>query len=411
MAGPLPIGDPAPADGAIPTQALVGAEDRTFHAYVHIPFCKVRCGYCDFNTYTASELDGAKQSDYADVLISEIEFSAEVIAAAGLPKRKLSTVFFGGGTPTLLPAEDLIRILKSLELNFDLSADVEITTEANPDTVDYEYLAKLKSAGINRVSIGMQSAVPAVLKTLEREHNPENVALAIAAAKAVGLNTSLDLIYGAPGETLEQWQTSIQEAIALQPDHISAYALIVEDGTKLARQIKSGELKEPDEDLQADKYELADKLLTESGFDWYEVSNWSKGGHNASDHNSSYWRSQDWWGYGPGAHSHFGGVRWWNVKHPTAYAGKLQKSESPAAGRETLDERVRLEEKVLLEIRVREGIAISILKSVSQNAQKLVSEFIADGLIDAQAAIGGYLRLTLKGRLLADSLVRQLLAD
>ena len=411
MAGPLPIGDPAPADGAIPNQTLVGAEDRTFHAYLHIPFCKVRCGYCDFNTYTASELDGAKQSDYADVLINEIEFSAKVIAAAGLPRRKLSTVFFGGGTPTLLPAEDLIRIFETLKNTFDLAPAAEITTEANPDTVDAEYFKKLKAAGFNRVSIGMQSAVPSVLATLERSHKPENVALAIACAKAAGLNTSLDLIYGAPGETLEQWQTSLQEAISLNPDHISAYALIVEDGTKLARQIKSGELDEPDEDLQADKYELADKLLAENSFDWYEVSNWSKGKQNSSAHNISYWQSQDWWGYGPGAHSHFGGVRWWNVKHPTAYAGKLQKAESPAAGRETLSERVRLEERVLLEIRVSQGMAISILKQVSNNAQKLISEFIADGLIDPKSAIGGYLKLTLKGRLLADSLVRQLLAD
>jgi oxygen-independent coproporphyrinogen-3 oxidase len=411
VAGPLPIGDPAPADGAIPNQALVGAEDRTFHAYLHVPFCKVRCGYCDFNTYTASELDGAKQSDYADVLIREIEFSAKVIADAGLPKRKLSTVFFGGGTPTLLPAEDLIRIFQTLADTFDLAPAAEITTEANPDTVDAEYFKKLKAAGFNRVSIGMQSAVHSVLATLERSHKPENVALAIAGAKAAGLNTSLDLIYGAPGETLEQWQTSIQEAISLNPDHISAYALIVEDGTKLARQIKSGELDEPDEDLQADKYELADKLLAENGFDWYEVSNWSKGKQNSSAHNFSYWQSQDWWGYGPGAHSHFGGVRWWNVKHPTAYSGKLQKVESPAAGRETLTERVRLEERVLLEIRVSQGMAISILKQVSKNAQKLISEFIADGLIDPKSAIGGYLKLTLKGRLLADSLVRQLLAD
>lgn len=411
MAGPLPIGDPAPADGAIPNQALVGAEDRTFHAYLHIPFCKVRCGYCDFNTYTANELEGAKQSDYADVLINEIKFSANAIAAAGLPKRKLSTVFFGGGTPTLLPAEDLIRIFQTLADTFDLAPAAEITTEANPDTVDAEYFKKLKVAGFNRVSIGMQSAVPSVLATLERSHKPENVALAISGAKAAGLNTSLDLIYGAPGETLEQWQTSIQEAISLNPDHISAYALIVEDGTKLARQIKSGELDEPDEDLQADKYELADKLLAENGFDWYEVSNWSKGKQNSSAHNISYWQSQDWWGYGPGAHSHFGGVRWWNVKHPTAYSGKLQKAESPAAGRETLTERVRLEERVLLEIRVSQGMAISILKQVSNNAQKLISEFIADGLIDPKAAIGGYLKLTLKGRLLADSLVRQLLAD
>ena len=411
MASPLPLGDPAPIDGVIPNQAIEGAQRRTFHAYLHIPFCKDRCGYCDFNTYLASELEGAKQSDYADILISEIVFSASVLEKSGIPRRPISTVFFGGGTPTLLPAEDLVRVLDALRAKFDIDPLAEITTEANPDAVDADYLLKLKDSGFNRVSVGMQSAVPAVLTTLERTHNPLNVARAIAAAKNLGLKTSLDLIYGAPGETLEQWRISIETAIALNPDHISAYALIVEDGTKLARQIKSGELEQPDEDLQADKFELADQLLEAAGYGWYEVSNWSKGQNNSSAHNFSYWNSQDWWGYGPGAHSHFGGVRWWNVKHPTTYAAKLKLGQSPAAGRELLSLRTRLEERVLLEIRAKNGIPISLLKEVSGNSQNLIAEFIANELIDAQAAIGGDLQLTLKGRLLADSLVRQLLAD
>jgi oxygen-independent coproporphyrinogen-3 oxidase len=381
------------------------------HAYVHIPFCKVRCGYCDFNTYTASELDGAKQSDYTDILIAEIKLSAQVIADAGLPKRKLSTVFFGGGTPTLLPAADLVNILAALRDAFDIAPGAEVTTEANPDTVNAEYLRELRNGGFNRVSFGMQSAVPSVLATLERTHNPANVAVGVAAAKELGLRTSVDLIYGAPGETLDEWHESVNAAIQMQPDHISAYALIVEDGTKLARQIKSGQLEEPDEDLQADKYELADQLFAEAGFDWYEVSNWSHGEQNASAHNISYWASQDWWGYGPGAHSHFGGVRWWNVKHPTAYAGKLAEGNSPAAGRETLSDRTRLEERILLEIRIREGLKVDLAKQVNAEASKLIAGFIADELVDAKAAIGGVLKLTLKGRLLADSLVRQLLAD
>ncbi|MEY3677348.1 MAG: hypothetical protein RL351_575 [Actinomycetota bacterium] len=411
MAGPLPIGDPAPADGGLPAQAAVGAEDRTFHAYVHIPFCSVRCGYCDFNTYTASELQGAKRSDYTDVLISEIKLSARVLGTAGLPKRKLTTVFFGGGTPTLLPAADLVRILTALRNAFEISSDAEITTEANPDTVNAEYLRELRDGGFNRVSFGMQSAVKSVLATLERTHNPENVAIGVAAAKELGFKTSVDLIYGAPGETLEEWRQSVEAAIAMQPDHISAYALIVEDGTKLARQIKSGQLAEPDEDSQADKYELADELLAEAGFNWYEVSNWSRGEQNASAHNISYWSSQDWWGYGPGAHSHVGGVRWWNVKHPTTYASKLADGSSPAAGRETLSDRTRLEERVLLEIRISDGLGVDLAKQVNQDANKLIAGFIADELVDAKAAIGGVLKLTLKGRLLADSLVRQLLAD
>jgi oxygen-independent coproporphyrinogen-3 oxidase len=381
------------------------------HAYVHIPFCKVRCGYCDFNTYTASELDGAKQSDYTDIVIAEIKLSAQVIADAGMPKRKLSTVFFGGGTPTLLPAADLVKILAALRDAFEITPGAEVTTEANPDTVNAEYLRELRDGGFDRVSFGMQSAVTSVLATLERTHNPANVAVGVAAAKDLGLRTSVDLIYGAPGESLDEWRQSVLAAIEMQPDHISAYALIVEDGTKLARQIKSGQLEEPDEDLQADKYELADKLLGDAGFEWYEVSNWSRGQQNASAHNISYWASQDWWGYGPGAHSHFGGVRWWNVKHPTAYASKLSHGNSPAAGRETLSDRTRLEERVLLEIRIRDGLKIELTKQVSADASKLIAGFIADELVDAKAAIGGVLKLTLKGRLLADSLVRQLLAD
>lgn len=411
MAGPLPIGDPAPADGSLPAQAAVGAADRTFHAYVHIPFCTVRCGYCDFNTYTAGELAGARQSDYADVLIAEVKFSAQVIMDAGLPKRKLSTVFFGGGTPTLLPASDLARILEALRNAFEIVEDAEVTTEANPDTVDVDYLRELRNGGFNRVSFGMQSAVSSVLATLERSHNPENVSIGVAAAKELGLKTSVDLIYGAPGETLAEWRQSVETAIAMQPDHISAYALIVEDGTKLARQIKAGQLAEPDEDLQADKYELADSLLADAGFDWYEVSNWSRGSENLSAHNISYWASQDWWGYGPGAHSHVGGVRWWNVKHPTSFAAKLAEGNSPAAGRETLSERTRLEERVLLEIRISEGLSVDLAKKVNPDAGKLIAGFIADELVDAKAAIGGVLKLTLKGRLLADSLVRKLLAD
>ncbi len=412
MAGPLPIADPAPSDGILPSQALAGQEQRSFHAYVHIPFCRVRCGYCDFNTYTATELDGASQSDYAEVLIREIDFSSDVLARSGVSKRPLKSVFFGGGTPTQLPASDLVMILRKLRDEFGLEADAEVTTEANPDNVDLAYLNELRAGGFNRVSFGMQSAVESVLKTLERTHNPENVPLVVSAAKEAGLSVSVDLIYGAPGETLDEWRTSLKAAIAMEPDHISAYSLIVEEGTKLARQIKSGQLEEPDEDLQADKYELADALLSAAGYQWYEVSNWSRQSgakDQRSVHNLSYWKSQDWWGYGPGAHSHIGGVRWWNVKHPSAYSTKLALDVSPAAGRETLDAKTRLEERILLEIRVADGLSIELAKSLNTEAPKLVAGFIADGLVDPKNALGGSLILTLKGRLLADSLVRQLI--
>lgn len=413
MAGPLPIADPAPSDGLLPAQALVGAGSRSFHAYVHIPFCRVRCGYCDFNTYTATELDGASQSDYAETLVKEIDLSVAVLGLSGIPARSLKSVFFGGGTPTQLPANDLVKILSRLEAEFGFQPGAEVTTEANPDTVDFDYLSALKNGGFNRVSFGMQSAVPSVLKTLERTHNPENLPIVIDAAKHADLATSVDLIYGAPGETLDEWRTSLEAAISLDPEHISAYSLIVEDGTKLARQIRSGQLPEPDEDLQADKYELADAMLKAAGYGWYEVSNWAKTDSetdNRSAHNISYWQSQDWWGYGPGAHSHVGGVRWWNVKHPSAYSAKLAEGISPAAGRETLDDRTRLEERILLEIRVESGLSVDQAKAVNPDAGKLIAGFIDDELVDPGSALRGTLKLTLKGRLLADSLVRQLLA-
>ena len=413
VAKSIDLGEQMPEDGSLPSSVLAGASDRSWHAYVHIPFCRVRCGYCDFNTYTASELgsgpDAVSQASFADVLIAEIEFAAEVARMAGLPSRQLTSVFFGGGTPTQLPADDLVRILAALRGAFGIADGAEITTEANPDNVDDAYLTALAEGGFNRVSFGMQSAVPEVLATLERTHQPANVALAVAGAKRAGLATSVDLIYGAPGESLEQWRTSLEAAIALQPDHISAYSLIVEDGTKLARQVSSGQLPEPDEDLQADKYELADAMLAEAGFDWYEISNWARGADKRSRHNLSYWNSQDWWGFGPGAHSHIGGVRWWNVKHPSAYVQRVRQGLSPAHSSETLTDDTRLEERILLEVRVREGLAIDVVKQANPQAAKVISQAIADGLIDGASAVSGRVQLTLKGRLLADALVRDLL--
>ena len=408
MAGQLPIGDPAPEDGLLPRSSIEQMHERSMHAYVHIPFCKIRCGYCDFNTYTASELPGASQAEYSKVLISEIDFSRRVLVDSGLQQRPLSTVFFGGGTPTQLPAGELVKILSTLRNNFGISSNAEITTEANPDTVSKAYLEELTAGGFNRISLGMQSADSAVLKTLDRSHDPKNVITAVKAAHELGLDTSIDLIYGAPGESIEQWRKSLKAAIDLGTGHISAYSLIVEPGTKLARQIASGELPEVDEDEQADKYELADQMLAEAGFSWYEVSNWSKTPAARSAHNLAYWQSQDWWGYGPGAHSHIGGTRWWNVKHPSLYAEKLAKFISPAAGRETLDNSTRLEERVLLEIRISDGLKIETAKLVNQNAVAIIAKFISEDLVDAKIALAGRLVLTLKGRLLADALVRKL---
>jgi oxygen-independent coproporphyrinogen-3 oxidase len=408
LAAPLPLGDKPPENGLFTASEIIGSDSRSFHAYVHIPFCTVKCGYCDFNTYTSNELGTLKQSDFAATLIGEISRSSNILQQSNVAPRKLKTVFFGGGTPSLLPATDLISILNALESNFGFQSDAEITVEANPDSVTRESLSALKEAGFTRISIGMQSAVPDVLKTLERTHNPENVAIALEIAKSLGFITSLDLIFGAPGESLSQWEDTIDQVIGLDPGHLSAYSLIVEPGTKLARQISSGELTEVDEDLQADKYELADKLLSKAGYSWYEISNWSKTPELKSNHNLAYWSGQDWWGYGPGAHSHLGSVRWWNHKHPLTYANLLEKNTSPAAGREQLDSETAALERILLESRTSEGMSIDQIKKLQPGSELAISQLIADGLIEGPEAIAGKLLLTLKGRLLADAVVRAL---
>lgn len=401
----LPIADPAPADGLLPEQARVGAAERAFGVYLHVPFCRVRCGYCDFNTYTAEELRGARRADYADQAAREIGFARTVLDESGVPARAASTVFLGGGTPTLLPVADLARMIGAVREAWGLTDGAEVTTEANPDSVDEESLAALADAGVTRVSFGMQSAVPHVLATLERTHDPARIPLVVEWARQAGLAVSLDLIYGTPGESLADWQTSLDAAIAERPDHLSAYALIVEDGTKLAAQIRRGEVAAPDDDLHADMYELADSRLAEAGYDWYEVSNWSRDDAQRSRHNLAYWTGEDWWGVGPGAHSHVGGVRWWNVKHPAAYASRIAAGESPAAGRETLDEATRAVEAVLLRTRIRDGLPTALLDA---RGRREVAGLIADELIDPAAAIAGRVVLTRRGRLLADAVVRRL---
>ncbi|MFF2051742.1 radical SAM family heme chaperone HemW [Leifsonia sp. NPDC058194] len=408
MPSALPLGDPAPADGVLPVSAREGTSERDFGVYLHVPFCRVRCGYCDFNTYTATELRGVSQSDYAGHAVAEVAFAAHALERSGLPHREVSTVFLGGGTPTLLPPDDLGAMLGAVRDAWGLAPGAEVTTEANPDSVDAGDLRRLADAGFTRVSFGMQSAVPHVLATLERTHDPERIPLVVDWARDAGLQVSLDLIYGTPGESLADWERSLDTALACAPDHLSAYSLIVEGGTKLARQIKSGQVPEPDEDLQADMYELADARLATAGYDWYEVSNWSRDDAHRSRHNLSYWLGHDWWGIGPGAHSHVGGVRWWNVKHPAAYAQRVLAGESPAAGRETLDAETRRVERVLLLTRIREGIRTAEL---SAEGRREIAGLIADGLIDGKAALAGSVTLTLRGRLLADAVVRRLLAE
>lgn len=377
-----------------------------FGIYLHVPFCTVRCGYCDFNTYTATELGpvggakGASVATYVDAAIAELDLAVRSVG----DDRPVSTVFVGGGTPTLLPPQDLVRFLDAVRERWGLADDVEVTTEANPDSVTEESLRVLADGGFTRASIGMQSSVPQVLAKLDRTHDPANVSRAVAAARAADLAVSLDLIYGTPGESLEQWRTSLETAVGLAPDHLSAYALTVEDGTKMAARVRRGELPMPTGDDEADKYELADELLADAGYAWYEISNWARTPADRCRHNIAYWRSHDWWGVGPGAHGHVDGVRWWNLKHPATWAKALAEGD-PAAEREELTPEQRADEEVLLGVRLREGLPTDRL---TPQGRRAVAGLVADGLVDGREAVRGSVVLTRRGRLLADTVVHHL---
>lgn len=406
MPSALPDGLPAPRDGSLPASALAGPKDaaRPFGFYVHVPYCASRCGYCDFNTYTADELGGgASRAGYADDAIAEIRLARRVLGDADRP---VHTVFFGGGTPTLLPAADLGRVLAAIRDEFGLAPGAEVTTEANPESVDARYLAHLREAGFTRLSFGMQSDRPHVLRVLDRRHTPGRAAECVAEAHAAGFaHVNLDLIYGTPGETDEDWQASLDAVVAAGPDHVSAYSLIVEPGTRLAGRINRGELPLPDDDVLADRYLMADAALTAAGLGWYEVSNWAASHEARCRHNELYWTGADWWGAGPGAHSHVGGVRWWNVKHPAAYAERLAAGESPAQARELLTGEDRRIERILLELRLKDGCPLSLLHEDGLVAAKCA---VAEGLLEPAAFDNRHAVLTLKGRLLADAVVRDL---
>ena len=335
MSAAAPDGEPVPPDGQLPASAFGSVGRQSFGIYVHVPFCLTRCGYCDFNTYTAAELGpGASRGSYADLAVLEVRLARRVLGATDLP---VSSVFFGGGTPTVLPPADLGKILAAVGAEFGFERGVEVTAEANPETVDERSLSALRAQGINRMSFGMQSAAGHVLEVLDRMHTPGRPAACVAWARTTGFTgVNLDLIYGTPGESDQDWAHSIQAALAARPDHISAYALIVEDGTRLAARIARGELPAPDEDAAADRYLAADDMFTAHGLSWYEISNWAAGEEARCRHNLLYWTEGDWWGIGPGAHSHVGGTRWWNVKHPAAYAVRLAAGVSPGHAREVV---------------------------------------------------------------------------
>lgn len=402
-------------EGAAVPPASSPRVERDFGVYLHVPFCAVRCGYCDFNTYAPGEVEGATREGYVEAALAEMAYARRVMQGDGRPA---STVFFGGGTPTMLDESALVRLLDGVRDTWGIVEGAEVTTEANPDSVSSESLAALAAAGFTRVSFGMQSAVPHVLATLERTHNPANVERAVTWAREAGLAVSLDLIYGTPGESLDDWRASLDAAIALEPDHVSAYSLVIEPATRMGGQLRRGEIAPTDPDTQADMYEAADDALAAAGFAWYEVSNWARTPADACRHNLAYWRSADWWGIGPGAHSYLGprigatgealaAQRWWNVKHPLAYSKRLAAGEDPAQEHEELGEESLVLEHIMLGVRLAEGLSLDAVPAPRRQA---VAGLIAAGLVDGQAAVGPRrtVVLTRKGRLLADTVIREL---
>ncbi|GIE29809.1 coproporphyrinogen III oxidase [Actinoplanes italicus] len=400
MAGALPDGDPVPRDGSLPDEATREVGKNGFAVYVHVPFCASRCGYCDFNTYTASELGGgASRDEYAETVLAELALAARVIEPG-----PVDTVFVGGGTPTLLSTDDLGRILDGIDRTWGLAPGAEVTTEANPESVDPAYLRRLRGAGFTRVSLGMQSAAANVLRVLDRKHTAGRAPQAAIEAREAGFeHVNLDLIYGTPGESADDFERSLRAVVDAGVDHVSAYALIVEDGTRMAGRMRRGELPYPSDDVAADRYLAAEAALGDAGFEWYEVSNWARGDGGRCQHNLLYWTGADWWGLGPGAHSHVGGVRWWNVKHPSAYAKRLSEGVSPGLARELLTDDDRHMEDVMLRVRLRDGIPLDRVDATG------AARALSDGLLEPHAYDEGRLVLTLRGRLLADAVIRDVL--
>lgn len=403
MPSALPAGDPAPSDGSLPATALEGLGTRPFGVYVHVPFCATRCGYCDFNTYTAGELGtSASPESWLEGLRRELDLAARVLGSPPAAE----TVFVGGGTPSLLGADGLAAVLEAVRSSVGLAPGAEVTTESNPESTSSEFFAAIREAGYTRVSLGMQSAARHVLQILDRKHTPGRAAAAAREAREGGFeHVNLDLIYGTPGERDEDLRESLAVVRDAGVDHLSAYALIVEEGTALARRVRRGELPAPDDDVLAERYEMVDAAAREMGMSWYEVSNWAASEEGRCRHNVLYWQGADWWGAGPGAHSHVGGVRWWNVKHPAKYAAVLAGGGSPAAGREVLAEDDRRVERVLLELRLSEGLPVEVL---DRDGRREAARVAAEGLLEPMALARGRCVLTDRGRLLADAVVRRL---
>jgi putative oxygen-independent coproporphyrinogen III oxidase len=395
----LPDGEPVPPDGALPETALATLAGRPLGVYVHVPFCASRCGYCDFNTYVPG--GAGEPAAYVRAALAEVRLARRVLGPGAPPA---STVFFGGGTPTLLEPELLAALLDEVRDTLGLAEAAEVTVEANPETVEPRMLAVLRAAGFTRISLGMQSASLHVLAALERRHTPGRAIAAATQAREAGFDhVSLDLIYGTPGETDADWEASLHAALGAGVDHLSAYGLTVEPGTRLHAHVRAGTRRAPDDDELARRYRAADALLREHGLGWYEISNWARGDAARCHHNLGYWRSANWWGIGPGAHSHVGGVRWWNVLRPRTYAERLAAGASPAAGRERLTAEDRRTERIMLELRLAEGLALE-----DDDARGAAAGEAAAGRLDRGALDAGRAVLTLDGRLMGDAVARAL---
>ncbi|CAB0775361.1 coproporphyrinogen III oxidase [Corynebacterium diphtheriae] len=371
----------------------------SFGVYVHVPFCSSRCGYCDFNTYTPGELGGtASPESYLDALEKELE-----LAAASGTTRPATTVFIGGGTPSMLGASGLTRVLSAVRNTIGIALGAEVTTESNPETTSPEFFSELLESGYNRISLGMQSASSSVLRVLERKHTPGRAFDAAREAMNAGfLHVNLDMIYGTPTETDDDVRLTLERALDTGVDHISAYSLIVEDGTAMARKVRKGQLPPPNEDVYADRYGLIDTALRAQGFDWYEVSNWAKPGGECQ-HNLGYWLDGDWWGAGPGAHSHIASRRFFNVKHPSTYAQHLAQGQLPIKEEDLLDSTERHEESVMLGLRLRQGLELS---RFTEAERAVIEKYVGLKLLHIY---DGRVASTLQGRLLIDGIIADIL--
>lgn len=409
--------------------------------YIHVPFCSSRCGYCDFNTYTPAELaadpasmgsaQGRTPEGYLDALERELEMAAVAWDRTGLDpvgSAGVSTVFFGGGTPSMLGSAGLNRALRAVRNTVGLAEGAEVTTEVNPESTSPEFFDSLLEGGFNRISLGMQSAAGHVLKVLERQHTPGRPEQAVREAHAAGFeHVNLDLIYGTPTETDDDLARSLDAVIGAEVDHVSAYSLIVEDGTAMARKVRKGQLPAPDEDVYADRYEMIDQRLVEAGFDWYEVSNWAKPGGEC-EHNLIYWRGGQWWGAGPGAHgcvrlapgvttaqvssdaTPSGLTRTINAKHPARYWDAVFTDEKlPVVTFEPLSEADLRTERVLLGLRLRDGIALADVDAeVNPAVTSELERYVSMGLLAVDRATGR-VRVTHEGRYLVDGIATDLL--